>query len=83
MAVRIEDYALISDCSSGALLGPDGSVDWLCLPRHDSQSMFGALLGDEDDGRWLLAPQAVGATSTDRGSLKVGRRRPTGAVTGA
>ncbi|MCU1474236.1 trehalase-like domain-containing protein, partial [Amnibacterium sp.] len=66
MPARIEDYAFISDCYSGALIGPDGSVDWLCFPRYDSQSMFGALLGDEDDGRWLLAPQAIGATSTRR-----------------
>jgi GH15 family glucan-1,4-alpha-glucosidase len=66
MAARIEDYAFISDCFTGALVGPDGSIDWLCFPRYDSQSMFGALLGDEDDGRWLLAPQAIGATSTRR-----------------
>lgn len=63
MALHIEDYALISDCHSAALVGRDGSIDWLCLPRYDSASMFGALLGTEDHGRWLLAPSDPGATS--------------------
>ena len=56
MALNIEDYGLIGDCHTAALVGRDGSVDWLCMPRFDSASMFGALLGDEDHGRWLLAP---------------------------
>ncbi|WEO76117.1 glycoside hydrolase family 15 protein [Cryobacterium sp. SO2] len=64
MALHIEDYALLSDCHSAALVGRDGSIDWLCLPRYDSGSMFGALLGSEDHGRWLLAPADPTATCT-------------------
>nr|WP_233200015.1 glycoside hydrolase family 15 protein [Cryobacterium sp. N22] len=64
MALHIEDYALISDCHSAALVGRDGSIDWLCLPRYDSASMFGALLGSEEQGRWLLAPADPAATCT-------------------
>ena len=56
MPLNIEDYGLIGDCHTGALVGIDGSIDWLCVPRFDSASMFGALLGDEDHGRWLVAP---------------------------
>ena len=56
MAGRIEDYALIGDCLSGALVGLDGSIDWLCLPRFDSAAMFAALLGDDSHGRWRIAP---------------------------
>ncbi|MGH7683639.1 MAG: glycoside hydrolase family 15 protein, partial [Vulcanimicrobiaceae bacterium] len=52
----IEDYAFISDMHTGALVGNDGSIDWLCLPRFDSDAAFCALLGTEENGRWSLAP---------------------------
>ncbi len=56
MALRLEDYALIGDTQTAALVGNDGSIDWLCLPRFDSGACFSALVGDPGDGRWLLAP---------------------------
>ena len=52
----IEDYGLIGDLQTAGLVGRDGAVDWLCLPRFDSASCFSALLGDERHGRWLVAP---------------------------
>src|SRR5437764_153005 len=52
----IADYALLADCQSAALVSRSGSIDWLCLPRFDSESCFAALLGKPGDGRWLLAP---------------------------
>lgn len=57
MPSRIEDYALIGDLQTSALVGRDGSIDWLCVPRFDSPACFAALLGDPQNGRWLLAPQ--------------------------
>ena len=56
MAHRIEDYAMIGDLHTVALIGKGGSLDWLCLPRFDSPACFASLVGDEDNGRWLIAP---------------------------
>jgi GH15 family glucan-1,4-alpha-glucosidase len=56
LPARIEDYALIGDLLTAALVSREGSVDWLCFPRFDSGACFAALLGDESHGRWLLAP---------------------------
>lgn len=56
MSLPLEQYGLIGDCQTAALVGSDGSIDWLCLPRFDSQSCFAALLGTPDQGRWQLAP---------------------------
>jgi GH15 family glucan-1,4-alpha-glucosidase len=58
MASRIEDYALVGDLHTAALVSRSGSIDWLCFPRFDSGACFAALLGDESNGRWLLAPAA-------------------------
>jgi GH15 family glucan-1,4-alpha-glucosidase len=58
MASLIEDYALIGNTRTAALVGKDGSIDWLCLPRFDSPACFAALLGEAQHGRWLLAPTA-------------------------
>ncbi|OXS33400.1 glycoside hydrolase family 15 protein [Streptomyces sp. XY006] len=60
MNAPIEDYALISDLETAAMVGRDGSVDWLCLPRFDSPACLAALLGGQDNGRWRLAPVSGG-----------------------
>jgi GH15 family glucan-1,4-alpha-glucosidase len=66
MPAPIERYALLSNCRSAALVTDTGDLDWLCLPRYDSGSIFGALLGDHSHGCWSLRPRDPGATATRR-----------------
>ncbi|TDD83600.1 glycoside hydrolase family 15 protein [Actinomadura darangshiensis] len=66
MALRIEDYGLLGDTQTAALVGKDGSIDWLCLPRFDSPACFAALLGDEHAGFWRVAPAAGGLCTRRR-----------------
>lgn len=59
MSRPIEDYAVIGNCETMALVARDGSIDWLCAPRFDSEACFAALLGDTEHGRWIIAPRAT------------------------
>ena len=63
---RIEDYAVVGDLQTGALISKEGSIDWLCLPRFDSPACFNALLDTPDAGRWLLAPDGAGQCTRRR-----------------
>jgi GH15 family glucan-1,4-alpha-glucosidase len=66
MPSRIEDYAMVGDLQTAALIGADGSVDWLCFPRFDSPACFAALLGEEANGRWRIAPTSGGRCTARR-----------------
>lgn len=87
MPNRIEDYALIGDCQTAALVGRDGSIDWLCLPRFDSGACFAAMLGTRQNGHWQIAPahpeQVRGVSRRYRGDtlvLETEYRTDTGTV---
>ncbi len=85
MAERIEDYALLGDLQTAALVGRHGSVDWLPFPRFDSSSCFGAILGGREHGRWLLAPDGANRSTSwryrdDTLILETEWRTPTGRV---
>src|SRR5687768_12468798 len=58
MPLRIEDYGLIGDTQTAGLVGKDGSIDWLCLPRFDSPACFAKLLGTREHGRWVIQPES-------------------------
>ncbi|MFI6081918.1 glycoside hydrolase family 15 protein [Streptomyces sp. NPDC051217] len=66
MTQRIEDYALIGDLQTAALVGMNGSIDWLCLPRFDSAACFASLLGNKENGHWLLAPRGASRCTSRR-----------------
>jgi GH15 family glucan-1,4-alpha-glucosidase len=84
MSLPIEDYAVLGDTCTAALVGRDGSIDWLCLPRFDSPACFAALVGSRDNGRWLLGPVGPARTTRrylgDSFVLETTHETPTGVV---
>ena len=72
--MRIEDYAVIGDCHTAALVGRNGSIDWLCMPRFDSDACFAALLGEPRHGRWLIAPDRGARSHQGRAQPRTTRR---------
>src|ERR1700761_1165635 len=77
MPARIEDYAMIGDCKTAALVSKDASIAWLCLPRFDSMSCFACLVGSEDQGHWRVGPAGehyVSSRSYVDGSLVLNTR---------
>src|SRR5437879_198990 len=68
----IEDYAMIGDMQTAALVSREGSVDWLCLPRFDSDAVFAALLGDHLNGQWRLNPTAADGPPSRAGTIERG-----------
>ena len=71
---KIEDYALLSDLHTAALVSTGGSIDWLCLPRFDSPAAFTALLGNDEKGHWTLAPGGTPLARRDLMVLRGGMR---------
>src|SRR5258708_33390014 len=66
MTLRIESYGLIGDCKAAALVGRDGSIDWLCWPRFDSDACFARLLGGQSNGFWLITPSDTPRSTSRR-----------------